>query len=1164
MKRVVEVLTLLLFLLCLPVAAQTQQTIRVNAGGPAYHDAKGQLWSADYGFNTGDLSNSAPLATVTGTSDPKLFKSARFAPSHTPELEYQFALANGTYKVNLYFAETAWTTKGKRVFDVQMQGANVFSGLDIFAAVGADRALVKSALISVTNRTIIIRFVHHTNADNPIISAIEILPSGGSSSSAPSVTTQPASQSITAGQTAKFEVVAEGTAPLSYQWQRNSVPISGATSASYSTPVSTSADDGETFRVVISNSVGSTTSNSAKLSVVSGPAITKQPANQTVSVGQTAIFSVVASGTAPLSYQWTRNGSSISGATAASYTTPPATSSVNGSTFQVEVNNSEGHMTSTAASLTVGSQATVTTASLPGGTVGTAYSTTLQASGGTTPYTWSISSGSLPAGLSLVASTGVISGTPTTAATASFTVQVKDAASNTATASLSITISPSGTQPQTDQYGGLVNVPCTNTNTAFAIVKVGSNLVFCTPQGHAMFARGFYVMDLNLGTDPDETGGSYNQYVLKKYGTAQTWYTQELNRMQSWGMNSVGPYGNANLFPSTGQTTKVPFVLYELASVYSLVNKLGWGTGAAKEMYKLLSPQWGGFVGNTGIADYRDPNWAGMVSGVLNNDWATTTVAGTSAANKGYLLGFSFDDSDGLHGFGAGPDFATQPAGDNDFRLGYMGFFIAPTDYANSSQGEIYPDATVYLKKRFHDMLAAKYGTVNALNNAWGSGYTTLDSSGTCIGTAPVTCASDLSAETVGTGNGSTKSFSHTLSHATVSRFSLGIFVGGVLVGGDSGDGTIYGSGVSGSVNYSTGALSLSFGTAPGANAAVTANYIQNGWGIGSGFMDEDCRSSHSSYCGDGSANTTVYLTGVAANAQTDLNALTKDTAAYYSSTIHSKIQAWGAAHGFTGHIPYLGPTTLGTWTTPPDRYVLQGFAGNVDAWQYGGVGTFSQAELDFVNTYMGDVGLIEGEYRTANADSPYAWPNSPCTHSGSTVTCTIASPNHFSSFAGSFHIDSSCNNADYNIMNVNYSATASTVTYSAAGTPSEASATCKVFFDDANVGGFATQNARGQDFFNKVSILPSRSFTATGTHPYVGYYWWQYFDNEAEKLDWGPMTLRDNAYDGNEAVNPIVVCSDPTQAYSCGGEVRGPVWKSDPTHQINQQAIDNTLLALP
>jgi len=81
---------------------------------------------------------------------------------------------------------------------------------------------------------------------------------------------------------------------------------------------------------------------------------------------------------------------------------------------------------------------TVSTASLPGGTAGTGYSTTLQASGGTTPYSWSISAGSLPAGLTLNSSTGQISGTPTTAGTASFTVQVTDAASNTGTKALSI------------------------------------------------------------------------------------------------------------------------------------------------------------------------------------------------------------------------------------------------------------------------------------------------------------------------------------------------------------------------------------------------------------------------------------------------------------------------------------------------------------------------------------------------------------------------------------------------------------------------------------------------------------------------------------------------------------------------------------------------------
>lgn len=71
---------------------------------------------------------------------------------------------------------------------------------------------------------------------------------------------------------------------------------------------------------------------------------------------------------------------------------------------------------------------TITTTSLPGATQNVAYSATLTATGGTPPYTWSVASGSLPAGLSLAPSTGVISGTPTTAETDNFTIQVKDAA----------------------------------------------------------------------------------------------------------------------------------------------------------------------------------------------------------------------------------------------------------------------------------------------------------------------------------------------------------------------------------------------------------------------------------------------------------------------------------------------------------------------------------------------------------------------------------------------------------------------------------------------------------------------------------------------------------------------------------------------------------------
>jgi hypothetical protein len=90
---------------------------------------------------------------------------------------------------------------------------------------------------------------------------------GSTPPTAPAITTQPANQSVTAPATATFSVVASGTAPLSYQWQMNNSNISGATSASYTTPATSSADDGETFDVVVTNSAGSATSNTATLSV---------------------------------------------------------------------------------------------------------------------------------------------------------------------------------------------------------------------------------------------------------------------------------------------------------------------------------------------------------------------------------------------------------------------------------------------------------------------------------------------------------------------------------------------------------------------------------------------------------------------------------------------------------------------------------------------------------------------------------------------------------------------------------------------------------------------------------------------------------------------------------------------------------------------------------
>ena len=115
-------------------------------------------------------------------------------------------------------------------------------------------------------------------------------------------------------------------------------------------------DNGAMFRCVVSNTGDSVTSNAATLTVnitITAPTITSQPTSQTVTVGEPATFSVTASGTAPLNYQWQRNGSNISGATGATYTTPDTVLGDSGTTFHCMVSNTGGTVTSNDATLTV-------------------------------------------------------------------------------------------------------------------------------------------------------------------------------------------------------------------------------------------------------------------------------------------------------------------------------------------------------------------------------------------------------------------------------------------------------------------------------------------------------------------------------------------------------------------------------------------------------------------------------------------------------------------------------------------------------------------------------------------------------------------------------------------------------------------------------------------
>ena len=300
---------------------------------------------------------------------------------------------------------------------------------------------------------------------------------------APSITTQPVNQTVTVGQTATFTVVATGTAPLSYQWQKNGTAISGATSASYTTAATTSSDNGAQFVVVVSNSAGSVTSNAATLTVNAGavaPLITTQPANQTVTVGQMATFTVVATGTAPLSYQWQKNTTAISGATSASYTTPATTSADNGAKFVVVVSNTAGSVTSNAATLTVNSAATAPSITTQPAsqtvTVGQTATFTVVATG-TAPLSYAWRKNGTP----ISGATAASYTTPATTSSdnsAQFTVTVSNVAGNVTSNPATLTVTTGtggGTMPQ---FGHVFIVE--GENTSFSSTYSSSNMPYLT------------------------------------------------------------------------------------------------------------------------------------------------------------------------------------------------------------------------------------------------------------------------------------------------------------------------------------------------------------------------------------------------------------------------------------------------------------------------------------------------------------------------------------------------------------------------------------------------------------------------------------------------------------------------------------------------------------
>ncbi|MFO1488510.1 MAG: immunoglobulin domain-containing protein [Verrucomicrobiota bacterium] len=178
--------------------------------------------------------------------------------------------------------------------------------------------------------------------------------SGGVVVTPPGITTQPTNRTVTAGTNTSLSVVATGTAPLVYQWRRSSTNLAGATSATLSFTNITLGQAGN-YDVIITNAAGSITSSVAVLTVNPAPvapSITTQPTNQTVFVGANVTFSVTATGTAPLLYQWRRSSTNLPGATSSNLFFSNVALAQAG-TYDVVINNAGGSITSSVAVLTV-------------------------------------------------------------------------------------------------------------------------------------------------------------------------------------------------------------------------------------------------------------------------------------------------------------------------------------------------------------------------------------------------------------------------------------------------------------------------------------------------------------------------------------------------------------------------------------------------------------------------------------------------------------------------------------------------------------------------------------------------------------------------------------------------------------------------------------------
>jgi hypothetical protein len=285
--------------------------------------------------------------------------------------------------------------------------------------------------------------------------------------------------------------------------------------------------------------------------------------------------------------------------------------------------------------------------------------------------------------------------------------------------------------PKLDSFGG-IRVKVTKPGGSFRTTKVGNRWVLVTPEGNAFWMLGVYNVD--IATHRDDRGGTYRDRVIAKYGDADiTWGPQQVRRLRAWGFNTLGEYANKwtqpwTTFDKYGSSwdrggrapwpnpIQMPAIPISSPAWYSLRNLDNLAPGAVKELMRATDGHYRGYRGR--FPDVFDPNF---------ETWVRNDVRRIGCGSP-WVLGICVDDTDYLTGFGPGPDFET--GGKTHPHLGYIVLITPPTQAESKEQGVKYGDTRVHTKFALAAFLQRRYGTVAALNAAWGSDYTTWESDG--------------------------------------------------------------------------------------------------------------------------------------------------------------------------------------------------------------------------------------------------------------------------------------------------------------------------------------------------------------------------------------------------------------------------------------------------